>query len=128
LLTYQTGVSNMPARALITFGIAQGDADLEPLSVSSREMLQCERQWKGFTAQDFFATVSITNLYKVGFVVLRMRGDERIRKGLTFDEFVDEWSVSLGDPTPTSPTDDGFIDLDPESEATGEATPTEPAA
>lgn len=117
----------MPARALITFGIARGDDELEPLSVSSREMLQCERQWKGFTAQEFFASVSITNLYKVAFVVLRMRADERVPKGTPFEEFVDEWFVSLGDPTPASPAD-GFIDLDPESEATGEAVPTEPAA
>lgn len=120
----------MPARALITFGIAQGDADLEPLSVSSREMLQCERQWKGFTAQDFFASVSITNLYKVAFVVLRMRGDERVPKGTAFEAFVDEWTVSLGDPTPPAPAD-GFIDLDLDldtDEPGSEADPTGPAA
>lgn len=122
----------MPARALITFGIAQGDADLEALSVTSREMLQCERQWKGFTAQDFFASVSITNLYKVAFVVLRMRGDERVPKGTAFEAFVDEWTVSLGDPTPAEPAD-GFIDLDldpaDEDNGTGsEVDPTDPAA
>jgi hypothetical protein len=116
----------MPARALITFGIAPGEAELEPLSVTSREMLQCERQWKGFTAQEFFASVSITNLYKVAFVVLRMRQDERVPKGTTFDEFVDEWFVSLGDPTPPKASD-GFLDLDPD-ETGVEADPTAPAA
>lgn len=123
----------MPARALITFGVAKGDAELEALSVTSREMLQSERQWKGFTAQEFFASVSITNLYKVAYVVLRMRRDERVAPGTTFEMFVDEWTVSLGDPTPAEPSD-AFIDLDVErddqgdDEASGEVDPTGPAA
>lgn len=118
----------MPARALIVFGVQLGeDGELEPLAVTSREMLQCERQWKGFNAQEFFGNVSILNLYKVAYVVLRFRGDERVPRGMTFDDFIDEWSVSLGDPrTQSQPGDGEFVD-EPD-EVGSEANPTAPAA
>jgi hypothetical protein len=107
-------------RALITFGYA-GPEDDEwlPMAVTSREMLQVERQVKGFTANGFFKDVSITGLYRILFVVLRMRGGRELPPD--FEAFVDTFDVKFGDPTRT---DDG----DDEDESESEVDPTQPAA
>lgn len=84
------------ARAILTFGIAEGDEDFRPLSVTSREMLQVERTVKGFATVEFLQQVTIEGLYRTAWVVLRMRGD--VDMAVKFDEFIDAWSVSLADP------------------------------
>src|SRR5262245_16781669 len=84
------------ARAILTFGVAEGDEDLRPLSVTSREMLQVERTVKGFATVEFLQTVTIEGLYRTAWVVLRMRGE--IEMSVKYDEFIDGWSVSLADP------------------------------
>lgn len=90
----------MPAHAVSVFGVAEGDGEFERLAVTSREMLQVERSYRGFSAQAYFKDVTIENLYKVAYVVLRMRGRiETVKNGgPTYEEFVDGWSVMLNDP------------------------------
>lgn len=89
----------MPAHAIYTFGVAEGDGEWESLPVTSRDMLEAERSWKGFSAQTFFANVTVENLYRLAFTTLRRRGRIEAGKGGTrFDEFVDEWSVQFDDP------------------------------
>lgn len=110
-------------RALIEFSYAPVEADeWSNLDVTSREMLAVERSVKGFTAQSFFGSVSMTGLYRVAHVVLRLRGE--VDKGVTFDEFVEAYDVKFG---PATPPAEG--ESDDEGDETGsEANPTPPAA
>ncbi len=86
----------MAAHAISVMGIAEGDGEFERLAVTSRELMQVERSYKGFSAQSFFQTVTMENLYRVAFVVLKMRG--RLDAKAKFDEFIEAWSVSPTDP------------------------------
>jgi len=79
-------------------GIARGDDEFETLAVTSRELMQVERTYKGFSAQSFFQTVTMENLYRVAYVVLKMRGDERVDSKMRYEDFVDAWSVMPSDP------------------------------
>lgn len=86
----------MSARAIVTFGVAEGDEDFRALSVTSRELLQVERTVKGFATQEFLQRVTIEGLYRVAWVVLRHRGE--VEAAVKFDQFIDDWSVTLSDP------------------------------
>lgn len=106
------------SRALITFGVAHIDApDWSSLAVTSREMMAVERQTKGFTANGFFTNVSISGLYRIAYVVLKVRG--QLDKAITFDEFVEQYDVKLRDPSaddvpaPGDDEDDEQIGADP---------------
>ena len=88
----------MAAHAISVMGVARGDDEFERLAVTSRELMQVERSFKGFSAQSFFQTVTIENLYRVAFIVLRMRKDERLDPKIKYEDFCDEWSVSPSDP------------------------------
>jgi hypothetical protein len=69
---------------------------MQPLSVTSREMLQCERRYKGFSSQEFFTNITIEHLYRVAYVVLGLRG--QLDKSVKLDEFIDGWAVQFRDP------------------------------
>ena len=114
----------MPAHSLIVFGIAEGDGEMRPLSVTSREMLQCERRYKGFSAQDFFQRVTVENLYRVAFAVLGLRG--QLDKAVKFDEFIDGWSVEFGDPSEKAPSSD--TESDGDDDIGSEVDPTQTTA
>jgi hypothetical protein len=107
-------VERVPRRALITFGYAhEDDVDWSAMAVSSREMLAVERQTKGFSANSFFTNVSTEGLYRVAFVVLKVRGD--LPKTVSYDEFIATHDVSFSDPTKTeaSASDDDPSEVDP---------------
>jgi hypothetical protein len=110
-------------RSLIEFSYAaEEDDEWTTLAVTSREMLAVERTVKGFTAQTFFASVTVQGLYRVAHVVLRLRGT--IAKEVTFEEFVAAYDVKFGSAEPAPGEDD-----DEERDETGiGADPTEPAA
>lgn len=109
-------------RALIEFAYAaEDDEEWTTLAVSSREMLAVERTVKGFTANSFFADVSVGGLYRVAHVVLRLRGT--IDKGVTFDQFVELYDVKFG----PSPVDEQRERDEDEAEPGSEADPTRPA-
>lgn len=109
-------------RAILEFSYAHDDDDeWTTLSVVSREMLAVERQVKGFTANTFFANVSVGGLYRVAYVVLKVRGD--LDKALTFDQFVESHDVKFG-AAPGEATE-----ADDEADEVGsEVDPTRPAA
>lgn len=112
------------SRALITFGYAHvDDDDWSALAVSSREMMAVERQTKGFTANSFFTDVSISGLYRIAYVVLKVRGE--VDKAVSFDLFVDTYDVKLRDP---SAPEDEASDDDEDDETGSEADPTHAAA
>lgn len=109
-------------RSLIDFAYAhETDDEWTTISVTSREMLAVERAVKGFTANTFFANVSVGGLYRVAHVVLKHRGE--IDKTLPFEEFVDTYDVKFG--AAPSDAESGEDDQD---ETGSEADPTRPAA
>jgi len=111
------------SRALIEFAYAHADADeWSNLAVSSREVLAVERQVKGFTANTFFANVSVGGLYRIAHVVLRLRGE--VDKAVTFDEFVESHDVKFG----PAPSEGGEPSDESDDETGSEADPTQPAA
>lgn len=85
------------AHTILKFGVAEGDGEWMLLAVTSRELLQVERTVKGFATAAFMQDVKLEGLYRIAHVVLRMRG--AVPTGKTFDEFIDEWSVDMNDPT-----------------------------
>jgi hypothetical protein len=110
-------------RAILEFAYAHEDADeWTTLSVTSREMLAVERAVKGFTANTFFANVSVGGLYRIAHVVLKVRGD--LDRAVTFDEFVETHDVKFGADQAATASDEGDQDDDTGSEA----DPTPPAA
>lgn len=109
------------SRALIEFAYAHQDAEeWSNLAVTSREMLAVERQVKGFTANSFFANVTVGGVYQMAYVILKLRGE--VERTVTFDEFVESHDVKLG---PERASEDGAGD---EDETGSEADPTQPAA
>lgn len=84
------------ARTMLTFGIARGDDELESLAVTSRDMLQVERTVKGFATAEVLQRVTIEALYRIAYATLRRQG--RVEADVKYEEFVNEWSVSLDDP------------------------------
>jgi hypothetical protein len=90
----------MPARAILTFGIAEGDGEYETLAVTSREMMQVELRTKQWNTTEFFQNISITGLYRVAYIVLGVRGRIEVKgeNAVSFDDFADSWSVTLNDP------------------------------
>lgn len=112
-------------RALIEFAYAaETDDEWSTLRVTSREMLAVERTVKGFTANSFFADVSVAGLYRIAWVVLRLR--ETIDKTVTFDEFTNTHDVKFG-AAPVEGTGDSPND-DESDEVGSEADPTRPTA
>lgn len=117
-------------RSMITFGYAPADSDDEwiPLAVNSRDMLLVEQTVKGFSAQSFFSDMSVRNLYRIAFVLLKRDGV--IERTTTFDQFVAAYDVVLRNPTLPEPkqpgTDDGADDEFADDEIGSEADPTEP--
>jgi hypothetical protein len=115
-------------RALIEFSYAASeDEEWTTLAVTSREMLAVERAIKGFTANSFFADVSVRGLYQVALVVLRVRGV--IERAVTFDQFVEGYDVKFG-PAPSEATEGepGESDEDESDETGSGADPTRPIA
>lgn len=113
-------------RSLIEFSYAHNeDEEWTTLAVTSREMLAVERSVKGFTAQSFFGSVTISGLYRVAHVALRLRGD--VEATMTFDQFVEAYDVKFGPAATDQP--DGDTDSEDEDDEPGTpADPTQPAA
>lgn len=109
-------------RALIRFSYAhESDDEWTGIEVGSREMLAVERQVKGFTANSFFADITVTGLYHIAHVVLRARGT--IERSVTFDDFVTSYDVRF-----KHPDDDAVPAGDDDDETGSEADPTQPTA
>lgn len=110
-------------RALIEFAYAAAeDEQWSTLAVTSQEMLAVERQVKGFTANTFFTNVSVSGLYRIAHVVLRVRG--LVERTMTFDDFVEGYDVKLG-----PDNGDPQIERDEDEDEPGsEADPTQPTA
>lgn len=108
-------------RSLIVFGYAhEDDEQWSALEVTSREMLAVERQVKGFSANAFFTNVSVEGLYRIAYVVLRVRGD--LPAKTLYEDFVSTYDVKFGDPTQPADSDDQ------DSDDGSEVDPTIPTA
>jgi hypothetical protein len=106
-------------RSLIDFAYAREvDDEWTTLSITSREMLAVERAVKGFTAQQFFASVTVTGLYRVAYVVLRLRGV--VDASTTFDQFTDSHDVKFG-PAPSNTAEGSDTSEDDEEDEVGAA-------
>lgn len=114
-------------RSMITFGYAPADSDDDwiPLAVGSRDMLLVEQSLKGFSANSFFSDMSVRNLYRVAYVLLKRDGV--IERTMTFDQFVEAYDVVMRDPTQPLPGQAPAVD-DDEDETGSEADPTIPTA
>jgi hypothetical protein len=110
-------------RELIAFGYAHEDDETwSRMAVTSREMLGVERQTKGFSANTFFTNVTVEGLYRVAYVVLKIRGG--LPKTVPYDEFVNTHDVRFRDPAePDSAPGDGDQG-DDDDETGSEVDPT----
>lgn len=101
----ETGTAERRSRALIRFGYAhEDDATWSLMAPTSREILAVERQTKGFSANTFFTNITVEGLYRVAYVVLKVRGS--LPKGLSYDEFVNTHDVQFRDPEPPADAPD----------------------